>query len=166
MIGFLVGSACLLGLARSAGTRGCGAYYQRGHHGWHGHERSEYSDYRGYGDERETSMPRGRGSFMYGLLSKLEATPAQEKVLFGALSELQALRKKAREELKHARRDVAEAFRSPVFSEESVGAATARLEGIVEDARKVGIGIFAKAHEVLDERQRRILAELIATELA
>jgi hypothetical protein len=166
MIGFLVGSACLLGLARSAGPRGCGAYYQRGDHGWHGHHRHERSEYRTYGEERESYVPRGRGSFMYGLLSKLEATPAQEKVLFGALSELQALRKKSREELKHARRDVAEAFRSPVFSEESVGAATARLEAIVEDARKLGISIFAKAHEVLDERQRRILADMITTELA
>jgi uncharacterized membrane protein len=130
-----------------------------GSHGWHE---------RGYGGDAYTNDSSGRGAsfgrrfWLRAASERLDATPAQEKVLRSALEEIDALREKTRADLHAARKDVAEAFRSPVFSEEAVGAATARIEGVMDEARKTGISIFAKVHDALDDHQRRIVADWIS----
>jgi hypothetical protein len=161
MLGILVGSLCLAGFIKATHHR----YYGYGGGGCGGGHRG----FRGYGAGRSEARGRwgagsrsaGQAFWLHAISERLDATPAQEKVLLAAFEELRTLGKSSREAMKGARTEVAQAFRSPVFSEEAVGQATARIEGIMEDARKTGIGIFAKVHEALDERQRDILAGLL-----
>jgi Spy/CpxP family protein refolding chaperone len=152
MIGFVVGSLCLAGLAAG----------RHRHHGWHGSHRG-YGRFDGHEEEYGNRWGGfGRRFWLRGVFERLDATPAQEKVMLAALHELDTLREKTRSDLKAARKDVAEAFRSPVFNEEAVGAATARIEGVMDEARKTGISIFAKVHDALDDHQRRVVADWIS----
>lgn len=135
-----------------------------------GYEGGAQGGYETHGDGMHSGWsPRGRsfGGFgrrfwLRGVFQRLDATPAQEKAMIAALQELDALRDKTRSDMKAARKDVAEAFRSPVFNEEAVGAATARIEAVMDEARKTGISIFAKVHDALDEHQRRVVSDWIS----
>jgi Spy/CpxP family protein refolding chaperone len=156
MIGFVVGSLCLAGLA-------AGRHRHR-RHGWHQGYRyeDEHEHRRAYDDGHQRWGGFGRRFWLRGVFERLDATPAQEKVMLSALKELDQMRDKTRSDLKAARKDVAEAFRSSVFNEEAVGAATARIEGVMDEARKTGISIFAKVHDALDDHQRRVVADWIS----
>jgi hypothetical protein len=163
MLGIIVGTLCLAGFVKATrhhyygrrGDYGCGS----GHRDFRGHRGSSF-------DGSDRFKRAGQAFWLRALSERIDATAAQEKVLRAASDELKTLGKSTREALKLARADVAQAFRSPVFSEEAVGQATARIEGIMEDARKTGIGIFAKVHEALDEKQRDILAGLFENGLS
>jgi hypothetical protein len=95
------------------------------------------------------------------LFERLDASPAQEKVIAAAFEELRDSASKAREEIKGTRRDVARAVRGPSFDETVVGEVFARHDATLEELRKSAIGAVAKVHEALDERQRERLADLI-----
>ncbi len=157
MIGFLIGSACVLGLVgavrRHHGHGGCsgGRFGGQGRGGWGGRSWGRGGWGGGFG-------PR---FFLRSLFERLDTTPGQEKVVVAAVDELRETGRKARADMREARKDVATAFRSPVFDENAVGAATARIEGVVDDARKAGIATFAKVHEALDDRQRQMVADML-----
>src|SRR5689334_23832657 len=110
-IGFVIGTICLIGLVRAVARRrygfspygyaygygGCGGY-GRGfgrhrHHGpWH-HDLwgDDSPPWRGRGDDRREG-PWGRGNgVVYSLLGRIEATPAQERVILGAIEELKQI---------------------------------------------------------------------------
>jgi hypothetical protein len=92
------------------------------------------------------------------LFERLETTPGQERVILAAVDELRAVGAKAKAQRHELRKELAAAVRAPSFDENTVGAVTARLEGLMHDARTAGIAAFAKVHEALDERQRVMLA--------
>lgn len=158
MIGFLIGSACVLGLVgavrRHHGHGGCGGGGRFGGGGW---------GRRGWGAGGGRGRWGGFGPrfFLRSLFERLDTTPGQEKVVMAAVDELRETGRKAKADMREARKDVATAFRSPIFDENAVGAATARLEGVVDDARKAGIATFAKVHEALDDRQRQMVADML-----
>jgi uncharacterized membrane protein len=95
------------------------------------------------------------------LFERLDTTPGQEKVIKAAVDDLQTKARAAKDEARAARSEIAKAMRSESFDEVMIGGATARLESTVDIMRKAGIDAFAKVHDVLDEKQRALLADFI-----
>ncbi len=154
MLGFLLGTVCLIGLVKAVrhGRHGHGC-----HGGW-----DDGGSWRG--GFRRGGFGRGgfgRGMFLRGLMERLETTPGQEKVILEAFDEMRDKARAARAEAREIRGDIARAMRSETFDEVTVGGATARVEALVDTARKAGIDAFAKVHGVLEPEQRKRLADLI-----
>jgi Spy/CpxP family protein refolding chaperone len=97
------------------------------------------------------------------VVNRLDATPAQEKVIRDAVDELRESASKLRGEARRTRADVAAAFRKPAFDEVLFGELYARHDRSLEELRKAFVGAGAKVHDALDERQRARLADLIET---
>jgi uncharacterized membrane protein len=118
------------------------------------------------GRERGRGWGGGRGffggmMFLRAIFERLDTTPGQEKVIRAAFEDFRERAKAIKDELKDARPEIARAFRSEVFDETSVGGAVAHLEIGLEGMRKAMIEAFAKVHEVLDERQRGMIADIV-----
>jgi uncharacterized membrane protein len=112
-----------------------------GHHGWHGHH---------------------RGDAISMAAWELRLTEEQEAAVRQAVRELRGAAMDARPELARTREDLAKAFRADSLDAELLGHTFARHDEELERFRRTVIGALAKAHAVLDERQRGRLADLIA----
>ena len=100
---------------------------------------------------------------MLGMLAaRLEATPEQERVMRDELEQLYEQARGLRRELRLSRDDVATAMRGESFDEEVMGESFARQDEELENLRKAFVGALARIHDVLDDRQRRRLAEGLA----
>jgi len=144
MFGFLFGAACLLGLTAVA----------RGHHGYHhcgGGFRS-----RGFGGGRA----RGRW-FLNHLLDRLDTTPGQEKVIREAIDSLTDEFFDARRDFRGSRADMAEAIRASTLDRNAVEAIFDRHDQVIDRVRGSAADAFARIHETLDDRQRKILADIV-----
>jgi hypothetical protein len=102
-----------------------------------------------------------RGFVVRTLSERLDATPAQEKVIRAATDELAEAASKLRGEGQRTRADVAAAFRKGHFDEVLFGELFARHDRSLEDLRKAFVGAGARIHDALDEGQREQLAALI-----
>ncbi len=170
MLGFLIGTACLIGLIKvlrggfrrgyghggwsggSCGGGSCGGGW--GHRGHGGHE--------GWGDARQgDGWDRGGPFWLRGLFERLGTSPAQEKVIRDAVDEMRRSASDLRDEARHTRGDVAKAVRSASFDETVMGELFARHDTHLEKMRKDTVGVIAKVHAVLDDRQREVLAQII-----
>jgi uncharacterized membrane protein len=134
MLGFLFGTACLLGLVWM---------FKRGRHGGRCGRRSE----------RRSWMLR----WVY---ERLDTTPGQEKVIRSAVEDVFDKLRETKQTLKDSRSDVARAFRADDFNAEILGDVFSRHDGALDELRRSVVGALAKVHDVLDERQRARLAEL------
>jgi hypothetical protein len=103
----------------------------------------------------------GRHFILSGVLDRLEATPAQERVIGAAVDEFRAEAAKLRSEVRKSRGDVAAAFRKPQFDEVILGELYARHDTAIEGVRRAFVGLGAKVHDALEEKQRARLADLI-----
>ncbi len=175
MFGFVIGLACLFGLARviRGGRRGCGrGWYGRrwqyagcgpGGGSWHGGscghgggwEHDE--DHHGHHGWRE----RARWGFMRGLFERLDTTPGQEKVVKSAFDEVRKAAEGVKDDLMAARGDVAKAFRSEAFDESIAGDLLSRHDAKMDELRKTLVGALAKIHGALDPEQRERLARFL-----
>ena len=173
MFGFLIGTACLIGLIKvlrggfrrgyghggwsggSCGGGSCGGGWgHRGHGGHGGHD--------GWGDARQgDGWDRGGPFWLRGLFERLGTSPAQEKVIRDAVDEMRRSASELRDEGRHTRGDVAKAVRSASFDETVMGELFARHDTHLEKMRKDTVGVIAKVHAVLDDRQREVLAQII-----
>jgi len=175
MFGFLIGTACLIGLiatirrgygggcGHSFAGHGCGGRGQR----WGGHH--AYRD--SWQDEPEHHHHRGGGRGFRGgwgprawigmLSQRLDLTPAQEKVVFQSFGEVRDALRKGRGELRDSRRDVAKAFRATSFDAVLMGETFSRHDNTIEEVRKAVVGALARTHEALDEHQREKLASIL-----
>jgi len=143
MFGFLFGTACLLGLT---------ATFARHHHERH------YCA----GGHRGRGFRFGRGRFILNrLLDRLDTTPGQEKVIREAVDTLFDDVRDARSELHATRADVAQAIRGETLDRGAIDGLFERQDRVIDRVRQNALDSFSKVHETLDERQRRILAELI-----
>ncbi|HEY4121305.1 MAG TPA: periplasmic heavy metal sensor [Byssovorax sp.] len=159
MCGILIGTACLIGLIfmlkrrrRCGGGRGgsCGGRSGRwGRHGGWG------------GGDHDHGGGWGPGFFLRAVLERLDATPDQEKVIRSAVDEVREAARGAKDELKKSRSDVAKAVRGPSVDEVFFGDLFARHDTAIESVRKAAMGALAKIHDVLDEKQRQRLGDLI-----
>jgi Spy/CpxP family protein refolding chaperone len=174
MLGFLIGTACLIGLFKvlRAG-RGCGPAFAYGGHGhdhgfgagacggggcgprgdrWRGH-------WGGAGSRRGGGF--GRARLLRGLFERLGTTPGQEKVIVQALDELRDVAKRQREELEKARADVAAALRAETFDESAAARASVGLEEATRSVKEATLAALRKTHEALTDEQRKALADIV-----
>ncbi|HMJ52381.1 MAG TPA: hypothetical protein VK540_09900 [Polyangiaceae bacterium] len=188
-IGFAIGTICLIGLVRAVARRrwyGFSPYrgyaYGFGGHpgGFGGHHRGFGGHHRGFGrhhgpwhhdeawgedsppwrGDRERPWSRGHG-VVYSILGRLEATPGQEKAILTALDELKEKARELRGAGRDVRADVARAIRGPMLDDVALEGATARIDDATLKLRAVARAAIAKIHEVLDDRQRKMLADMI-----
>jgi hypothetical protein len=158
MLGFLIGTACLIGLVKTLGG-GCGSRYGGwGYHGGCGRGRGPQGPFDPFGPDAREHRP---GFFLRGLFQTLETTPGQEKVIADAVSEVREAGRKLRGELKDSRADVAKAMRAATFDEVLFGDLFSRHDTALESIRKSVVGALARTHDALDERQRARLADLV-----
>jgi len=142
MFGFLFGTACLLGLTATM-ARG-----RHGHH--HCHDRGE----RGF------RFGRGR-FFLNRLLDRLDTTPGQEKVIREAVDTVFEELHSAKREFRGTRGDIASAIRDEDLNRAAVEEVFHRHDRVIGHVREVALSEFAKVHETLDDRQRKILADIL-----
>jgi len=157
MFGFVIGTICLIGLAKM---------WRRRHYGWGGHWGApRWHHHGGYAAPGYGSGYGGRHGFgpVDYVLRRLDATPEQSRVVRGELEDLFEKARGARREWRLSRDDVASAMRSESIDAEVMGNAFARHDETLEDLRKAFVGALSNIHDVLDERQRRRLADLIET---
>lgn len=144
MLGFLFGTACLVGLIKVL------------RHGRHGH---------GWGRGRFGRGPWAGGlgprRMLRGLFERLGTSPGQENVITDAANELLEAAAPLREEMRATRRDVALALRAPSLDEVVLGELFARHDDVLREARKRAVGAVARVHDALDDRQREALASLL-----
>ena len=161
MLGFLIGTACLIALIKVV-RRG-----RHGHGGWSGGScgggwgRHRHGDghhhHRGWGGWRDDAF------WLRGLFERLDTSPAQEKVIREAIDEMRRSTSDLRDEARATRDDVAKAVQSPSLDETVLGELFARHDTHLEKVRKDAVGALGKVHAVLDDRQRELLAQLIAS---
>ena len=167
MLGFIIGTACLIGLVKVL-RRGRGYGYGYGG-GCGGGRFRGYRDHEGGDHHHEGGFRRGGwggwgggpGFFLRAIIDQLDATPEQEKVIAAAFREVRDEAAKNREEVRRSRSDIAKAMRSPGFDEVLLGELFARHDTAIEAMRRAVTGALAKVHVVLDEKQRSHLADLI-----
>jgi Spy/CpxP family protein refolding chaperone len=147
MFGFVVGTACLLGLIHVMrhGRGGCGPR-------WHRHW--------GHGPWRE-GPGFGPRFFLRPIFERLDTSPGQEKVIVDAVDELLATVSDVRREAEALRAEVARAVRQPAIDEAAWAAARSRVGVAAQTVESSMAATLHKIHEVLDDKQRARFAELI-----
>ena len=147
MFGFVLGTACLIGLVWVVrGPRRLGSRY-----GWDSRRARDEGERRGFG---------GR-AFVRWLFERLDTTPGQERVIRAAVDDLMDGAHAARRDLDDSRKDVARALRADSFDAEAMGEAFSKHDSALGALRRTAVQSLARIHEALDERQRQRLAELI-----
>lgn len=181
MLGFLFGTACLLGLVRVLRGRGCGGFRGRMHggcgggYGGYGGGCSGHGGHGGYGGHEGHGRgwggpgggwgdggPRGwgRAGFLRMAFERLRTTPGQERAIGEAMETLFGALREARGKL-GGFRDVAGAFRADSFDEGAAARAGIDAEESFKAAREAVLDALRKVHEVLDPKQRAMLADLL-----
>ena len=145
MFGFVFGTLCLIGLVRLVGRGRWGR-----HHGYYGHWRG-HGHHRGFG-------PRGA---LNVVLARLDTAPGQEKVITQAVSDFVDQARAQGREVRDTRRVVAEALRAERLDEARLSEVFGRHDAALDHVRRAGVDALRKVHEALDERQRRILGDLL-----
>jgi hypothetical protein len=187
MFGFIIGTVCLVALIATIRRARWGYYGYGGgcgHRGWGGHHRhgggwggggggwggppwarGGWDDHGPDFGQRDQGHGRGFGGrmgFVMRFLSeRLDASPAQEKVIAQAVDEMREAIGKARDGFKASRGDVANAVRSDNFDVTHVGALFSKHDDAIDGVRKAFVSAMQKVHDALDERQRKILADII-----
>jgi Spy/CpxP family protein refolding chaperone len=137
------------------GSHGCGMYG-----GWHGPS-GHGPGPRGFGRRGFGHHGRKRRFFLRRLLRELDATPAQERAIVAELERLEQHVRTAGEVLRGGRPELAAALSAPVLDEEALKAATSRMDAAAAEVREATVGAMRALHALLDEGQRRHLAELL-----
>ena len=142
MFGFLFGTACLLGLT---------ATFARHRHEGHHCRGARSHGFRG-----------GRGRFVLNrLLDRLDTTPGQEKVIREAVDTLMDEVHTARGDFRGTRSAVAQAIRGETLDRGAIDGIFETHDQVIDRVRENAFAAFSKVHETLDERQRKILADLV-----
>lgn len=152
----------ILGFAAARHARRCHRGYCGHHHGWHGwHHHEGYRD-GGWGGGRWGGPFGGFGRRgLYMALSRLDATPAQERAIVAEVDRLHDRLHGAKAGLRDARPDLAAALRGPVLDDAALGAVMGRVDAATTEARSAVTEALRNIHGLLDERQRDQVADLI-----
>ena len=137
MLGFIIGTACLIGLIKVLrGPRWAARA------GW------------GMGWGRRSRVLRR-------VFSRLETSPSQENVIVDALAEVRAGGSKVMPEIAATRAEIARILREDVFDSAALEPVYARHDAALTELRSLTTTAMGKVHSVLDARQRRELAAII-----
>jgi hypothetical protein len=112
--------------------------------------------------------PRARDSvgeairrFLQALRAGLHASPAQEGVFEDALLRLRDATESLRRGADHAQHDLARALRGGAFDDAAFEDASRRIDDELRHLRAEVRAALIDVHEVLDDRQRAALADLL-----
>lgn len=111
-------------------------------------------------DPRESGGP-GKRFILRSLFERLDTTPGQEKVIARAFDELREALGSAKSDWNASKVRMADALRGSEFDHEAVGDAWAKHDTAFEAMRLKIATSMQEVHEALDEKQRKILADLI-----
>src|SRR5262245_51793479 len=144
-------------LAIGLGILGIAAM-RRAHRRCHG-----YSGYGWYGPWQHHGYGRSRGErwMLHAAFSRLDATPAQERVIVGEIDRLKTRVRDARSSLKDTRGDLAAAVRGAALDDAALGAVLGRVDAATAEARSAAIDALRGIHGVLDDRQRAQLGDIL-----
>jgi hypothetical protein len=95
------------------------------------------------------------------LSQRLDASPEQERAIADAVRQFRTDVEPLKGEAAKSRADLAAAMRKSSFDEVMLGELFARHDDVLEKGRKAVVGLGARLHDTLDERQRDRLATLI-----
>jgi hypothetical protein len=151
---------------RCHGYRGYGGYGPRGFHGCHGHDEYGGDGWHGHGGGNPWGGNpwgrRGRRRWMLNaILSRIDATPAQERAIVAELDRLQERVRGVKSNLKDVRGDLAAAIRGAALDDAALGGALGRADGAHAEVRSAVIDALRAIHGVLDEKQRAQVADLL-----
>jgi uncharacterized membrane protein len=105
---------------------------------------------------------RGKRFFIRSVLSRVNATPAQERAIGDAFQEFRDdMKKLGGGEGRRSRQEIADALRRPTFDGVVLGEQFARHDTVIEGARKSFVGLVARVHDTLEPEQRTKLASLV-----
>jgi hypothetical protein len=150
MLGFVVGIATGVGL---------GAWMRRRR--WrHGHGHGHGGCRPGDGWRPGGGWRRGFGPLGW-MLSRIDASPEQARVIRNEVESFYDKAKELKRELRLSRDDIARAVRNESFDAETMGESFGRQDDRLRELRQDLVGALARVHAVLDERQRRRLADLL-----
>ena len=140
MFGFVIGTICLfllIGVLRRG--RGFGGHHRHG----------------GY---RPGFAPR---AFLWRLLRRIDATPAQERVFRDEASGLRDAVHGLRGELKASGRDLAVALRDETLDRQKLETVYRKQDELLASLRQRLSDSLARVHSTLDARQRNEIADLL-----
>lgn len=167
MLGFAIGTVCLVGLVVMARRR----HWAHGHGDWHhgrhahhgcagdeggpgfGHRRARRGWFGGFGM---------KGFVVDRIADRVDATPDQEKVLEEAVEEVARALRQAKNEVRATRSEAADVVRAETFDAERATAIFERHDVALAEVRRVLIGAAAKVHATLEPKQREALGDLVA----
>lgn len=132
---------------------------RRAHRRCHAH--GGYEGYGWYGPWSGGHHAGRRRWMLHAALARLDATPAQERVIVGELDKLTERVHAAKSHLGDARGDLAAAIRGTELDDAALGAALGRLDATTGEARAAAIDALRGIHGVLDDKQRTQLADFI-----
>src|SRR5207237_4397956 len=104
----------------------------------------------------------GRRWMLRWFFQRLETTPGQERVIVQAVERLTENRAAIRDELKQTRADIARAVEMGLVDDATMEETFARHDRLQAQLRVVAVDALKTITEALDERQRKILAGLVA----
>lgn len=163
MFGFVIGTACLVGLIkviRHGGGCGWGhAHWRGGGMGGGCHQQERWGGGQGRGGGRWGGYA-GRW-MLRGLSYRLDLTPAQEKVVAQGLEDVQEAFGKLREAAWGSRPNIASAFKGEQFNQDNLKDVFGKHDAAVEELQRTILVSLSKIHEALDTKQREAFAEIL-----
>ncbi len=139
------------------GERGFGGGPPWGRGGFRGEEGGPPWGRRGFG-----GRSRFRRRFvMRRLFGALDASPAQERAILAEIDQLEQSVRAAGELMRGGKAELAAMFAAAELDEEAIKAATSRLDSASAQVRDAGVASLRAVHALLDEGQRRLLAEMM-----
>jgi hypothetical protein len=144
----------ILGFAAMRHARRCHGYHGYGWYGPFGHGHGGHPGRHG--------RHRGPGRVvLHAMLSRIDASPAQERAIIGEVDKLRERVGAAKAGMHDARGDLAAALRGPVLDDAALGAVLGRVDTATGDARSAVVDALRSIHGVLDDGQRAQVAEML-----
>jgi Spy/CpxP family protein refolding chaperone len=149
MLGLIFGTVCLIALFRVLRRSGYGRFAHDG-------PGCGYAPFAGW--RRGFGGPR---TWLRSIFERLETTPAQEKAILSALTDLRGSRSVLREEAQRTRVDVRDALAGGLIDDSRLEETFARHDRLLAQLRVSFVETMKQISEVLDERQRKQLAAIL-----
>lgn len=146
MLGIAIGALSVIGLIKLSRDR----WHHRMHHA---HDCGPHGG-------RDFGWRRGR-SMLSGLFWRLGTTPEQEKTIFAAIHDLKDTGQSANDNARRAGLNLALALKNGSFQATVDGDVNTRIDSAYHDMKEATRTALQKIYDVLDEKQRTTLAELV-----
>ena len=143
----------VLGFAAMRRARRCHGHFGRGPWGSGGHGCGRGGG-GGWGGGRRRWM-------MNAALSRIDASPAQERAIIAEVDQLHERLHAAKRNFKEARGDLGAAVRGPVLDDAALGAVLGRVDATTGEARAAVIDALRNIHALLDDKQRAHVGDLL-----